>query len=163
MGNSVIIDVREKDEFASEHIEHSINIPLSMFNSMAPGIFNQLTEKQIIIMCRSGVRSAQAQTMALGLGFNDAHSYEIYPGGILRWKQEGKPVVKQSKTTVLPIMRQVQLIVGAMVLIFSMLALFVHPYFAYGAAFFGAGLFLAGASGFCLLANLLAKMPWNRA
>ena len=162
MSEQVIIDVREEDEFAVEHIEDSINIPLSKFTSMAPGILNQLSEQNIVIMCRSGVRAKQAQAMALGLGFNDAHTYEIYQGGIIEWKKQGKPVVTKAKRAPLPLMRQVQLVVGSGVLTFGLLGLFVDPRFVWGAVFFGAGLTMAGITGFCPLANALGMLPWNR-
>jgi len=162
MNDPVIVDVREEDEFVGEHIEHSINIPLSMFNSMAPGILNQLGERSIIIMCRSGARAGQAQAMAQGLGFNDAHTFEVYKGGIIEWKRQGNPVVSRPRKAPLPLMRQVQLVVGTGVLAFAMLAAFVNPAFVWGAAFFGGGLTMAGISGFCPLATLLGKLPWNR-
>lgn len=162
MSNGVIIDVREKDEFAIEHIENSINVPLSMFSSMAPGILNQLKEKKIVLVCRSGPRANQAKAMALNLGFNDAHNYEIYEGGIIKWRQEGKSLVSGKTASALPLARQVQLTVGVGVVIFSLLAVFVNPLFVWGAAFFGAGLTMAGVTGFCPLANLIAQMPWNK-
>ena len=162
MTEQVIIDVREEDEFAVEHIEHSINIPLSKFNSMAPGILNQLSERNIVIMCRSGVRAGQAQAMAQGLGFQDAHTFDIYKGGIIEWKKEGKAVVGKPSKAPLPLMRQVQLVVGSGVLIFGLLSLYVNPLFAWGAAFFGAGLTMAGITGFCPLANVLGMLPWNK-
>ncbi|MEW5756756.1 MAG: rhodanese-like domain-containing protein [Pseudomonadota bacterium] len=161
--NQVIIDVREEDEFSAEHIPDSINIPLSSFASMAPGILNQLGERNILIMCRSGARAVQAHSMAKGLGFNDAHTYQVYEGGIIRWKKEGQPVVSRKVRAPLPLMRQVQLVVGTLTLMFAVLAVTIDPRFAYGAVFTGAGLLLAGMTGFCPLANLLAKLPWNRA
>ena len=42
------------------------------------------------------------------------------------------------------------------------LGLLVHPAFWGLSAFVGAGLFVAGATGFCGMARLLAVMPWNR-
>lgn len=38
----------------------------------------------------------------------------------------------------------------------------VHPGFWGISVFVGAGLFVAGATGFCGMARLLAVMPWNR-
>ena len=63
---------------------------------------------------------------------------------------------------VMPLMRQVQIAVGFCVLTASLLALWVDPRWVYVSLFFGAGLLFAGLSGFCGLALLLAKMPWNR-
>jgi hypothetical protein len=39
----------------------------------------------------------------------------------------------------------------------------IRPGFWGLSAFVGAGLFMAGATGFCGMARLLAVMPWNRA
>jgi hypothetical protein len=63
----------------------------------------------------------------------------------------------------LPVDRQVQLIAGLMVLTGATLGAFVNAWFLVIAAFFGAGLTFAGATGTCGLALLLMKMPWNRA
>ncbi len=161
--NQIIIDVREEDEFAAEHIEHSINIPLSAFASLAPGILNQLRERQITFMCRSGARAGQAQAIACQLGFNDAHTYAVYEGGIVQWKKTGNEVVTGKLKAPLPLMRQVQLVVGALIITFSLLALLVDSRYALGALAVGGGLLLAGATGFCALATLMSRLPWNRA
>jgi len=158
----VIIDVREEDEFLAEHIENSINIPLSSFANLAPGVLHQLSERNIVLMCRSGVRAVQAQGMAKGLGFNDAHTYEVYDGGIIKWRAEGKPVVSRKVRAPLPLMRQVQLVVGIMALSFGLLGALLDPVYAYGAVFVGAGLLVAGVTGFCALANVLGALPWNK-
>lgn len=57
--------------------------------------------------------------------------------------------------------RQVQLIAGLMVLTGVGLGLAVSPWFLAVAAFFGAGLVFAGATGTCGLAFVLMKVPWN--
>jgi rhodanese-related sulfurtransferase len=162
MNKDVIIDVRERDEFAIEHIDHSINVPLSVFISMAPGILYQLKDKKVVFMCRSGARANQARNIAQGLGFNDVHTYEVYDGGIIKWQQAGNPVVKKTHSAPLPLMRQVQLVIGLGVLICGVLAVIVSPLFVYGAVAFGAGLTMAGLTGFCPLAKLISQMPWNR-
>jgi rhodanese-related sulfurtransferase len=160
--NQVIIDVREEDEFLAEHVENSINIPLSSFAGMAPGVLNQLGKSQIVIMCRSGVRAGQALNMIQGLGFNDLHQYQVYEGGILGWKKQGQPVVARKVKAPLPLMRQVQLVIGAMLLAFGIAAAVIDPVYAWGAVFIGCGLLVAGATGFCALANVLAMLPWNK-
>lgn len=52
---------------------------------------------------------------------------------------------------------------GGLILMGAVLGTVVHPGFYGLCAFVGAGLFLAGATGFCGMARLLAVMPWNRA
>lgn len=160
--NPIIIDVREEDEFLAEHVENSINIPLSSFAGIAPGILNQLGKSKIVIMCRSGVRAEQALGMVKGLGFNDVHQYEVYKGGIVGWKKAGHEVVSRSVKAPLPLMRQVQLVIGFMSVGFGGAAALIDPMYAWGAVFIGGGLLLAGATGFCALANVLAMLPWNK-
>jgi hypothetical protein len=62
----------------------------------------------------------------------------------------------------LPLMRQVQIIVGFLAATGGLLALTVNKFFALLPLVVGTGLFIAGLTGFCGLALLLAKMPWNK-
>lgn len=157
--NSVIIDVREKDEFDAEHVEHSIHIPLSSFERQAPAVFKSLSGKSILLMCRSGKRAGLAASQSAG--FCEGVQLEVFKGGILEWKNQGKPTVAMKKSH-LPIMRQVQLIAGSLVLGGALLSHFVNPGFIFLSGFVGAGLTVAGATGFCGMAELLVRMPWNK-
>ena len=160
---SVLIDVREYDEFDAEHIDGAINVPLSGFTSMAPGILNQLKDRQIAFVCRSGARSAQALQIAETMGFNDIHAYTSVDGGLQRWKAEGRPLVSARRASApMPLMRQVQLLVGVSLVLFTVLSWLLHPAFALGAAAMGAGLLHAGITGNCLMALILKWAPWNR-
>lgn len=159
--NTVILDVRERDEFEAEHVENSILVPLSQFSALAPGVLNQLREKEILLMCRSGNRARLAANQISQLGFSDKVNATVFEGGILEWKKQGKPTLARKKNH-LPILRQVQLIAGSMILTATLLGAFVNPAFLWISGFFGAGLTFAGATGFCGLANLLAIMPWNK-
>ena len=69
----------------------------------------------------------------------------------------------RTAATRLPLMRQVQLIAGLLILTGTLLSLFVHPGWIGLAIFVGAGLTVAGSTGFCGMAVILEKMPWNRA
>ncbi len=159
--SEVILDVRERDEYEAEHVEHSINVPLSHFASVAPGVLNQLTERNVAILCRSGNRARLAFDQLRQLGYSDKVAAQVYEGGILEWKRLGKPTIQRQRNH-LPIMRQVQLVAGSTVLATTLLGAFVNPWFLAVAAFFGAGLTVAGSTGFCGMATLLAEMPWNR-
>lgn len=59
-------------------------------------------------------------------------------------------------------MRQVQIAAGSLVLLGVILGYGVSTGFFLLSAFVGAGLLFAGVSGFCGMARLLMKMPWNR-
>lgn len=160
--DKVIIDVRERDEFDIEHVKDSINIPLSVFQSVAPGILNQLRGRNITFMCYSGIRANQAKDQAAGFGFSQEQNYDAYEGGLKQWKAKGHEVVTGNVKTLLPILRQTQLTIGSMLVLFGLLGAYVDERFVVVAIAIGVGLFVAGATGSCLIASTLTKMPWNK-
>ena len=157
--STVIVDVREKDEFDAEHVEHSVHLPLSSFERQAPALFKALLGKKVVLMCRSGKRAGLAASQAAG--FCQGVELEVFQGGILEWKSQGKPTIGASSGR-LPLMRQVLLTAGVLVLLGVALSLFVNPAFIYLSGFVGLGLVVAGATGFCGMAELLSRMPWNQ-
>ena len=92
---TIMIDVREKDEFEDEHVAGSILIPLSEFEKNAPAILSKFADHKITVMCRSGKRAGIAKEQALKLGIPGT-TFDVYEGGILKWKEEGKPTIKKS-------------------------------------------------------------------
>lgn len=86
----------------------------------------------------------------------------LVEGGTQAWIDAGLPV-NRGKSKILPLMRQVQITVGAISAMGAVLALAVNPWFALIPIVTGCGLLFAGLTGFCGLALVLAKMPWNRA
>jgi rhodanese-related sulfurtransferase len=111
-----------------------------------------------VFHCNSGNRTRQAAERLVAVGFEQTYELE---GGLVAWKQAGLPVVVDRRAP-LPIMRQVQIAAGSLVLLGVILAVLVSPWFMALSAFVGAGLVMAGITGFCGMANLLAHMPWNR-
>lgn len=150
-----LIDVREPVEHAEEHIVGARLIPLGKLEERA-GEIDRSTP--VVVMCRSGKRGAEAMEKLQAMGIADVRNLE---GGILAWKGEGHPVGK-SRGGAMPLMQQVQLTIGLGVLTGAILALTVHPNWVFLCAFFGAGLTMAGSTGWCGLAILMSKMPWNR-
>ena len=150
-----LVDVREPVEHAEEHVEGAQLIPLGELERRASEITR---ERPLVVMCRSGKRGDQALATLQALGFSEAKNLT---GGILAWKDAGHPVARGEKN-VFPLMRQVQIGIGLGVLLGVILSKVVHPNFIFLSAFFGAGLLFAGLSGWCGLAMLLSKMPWNR-
>lgn len=88
----VIIDVREHEEYKMQHIKDSINVPLSIFSTVVPGVLNLLKDRKIVFMCHSGIRAMQASEQVKQLGYNDEHEFSIFPGGIMQWIENGHPV-----------------------------------------------------------------------
>jgi rhodanese-related sulfurtransferase len=157
----LIIDVREADEFKTEKVPGSLHLPLSQLDLVAPGILTPLKNCSITIMCRSGGRASMAYEKLKAMQLIDPSKTQVYQGGILEWKKQGKPTEGRA-TRVLPIMRQVQLGAGLLILTGSLLTIFMSSQWIYLPLFVGAGLTVAGSTGFCGMALLLQKMPWNR-
>lgn len=154
-GKAVLIDVREVDEYAREHIVGSRLVPLSAFDKAD---FRQDKDKVAVFHCRTGNRTRIAAAQLLETGFADVYHLE---GGIEAWKAAGLPV-HYDATQPFSIMRQVQLIAGSLVITGAVLALVVSPWFALLSAFVGGGLLVASATGVCPMAGMLAKLPFNR-
>jgi rhodanese-related sulfurtransferase len=155
-GEAVVVDVREPAEYAASNIAGSTLLPLANVSKSA---LPQTAGKKLVVHCQSGKRSASACARLL----SEDPMMEIYEleGGIAAWHHIGQQTHGSGKAF-LPLDRQVQLTIGLSVLTTSLLAYFVSPSFALVAAFFGAGLTFAGLSGYCGLAMLMAKMPWNQ-
>jgi rhodanese-related sulfurtransferase len=156
--SQVIIDIRENDEFESEHIQNSIHLPLADFQSKAASLVGNLSDKEIVLMCRSGLRAKIAHDQGIAMGLKNL---SVYEGGILEWKKQGNPTIV-AKGGHFPIMRQVHIAAGGLVLLSVGLASFVDFKFIGIAAFVGGGLTVAGITGFCGMAHLLSRMPWNK-
>ena len=156
-GKATIIDVREADEHRRQHVPNTILHPSSTFRATA--FPKSESDERLLILCRSGGRASKVAADLRNAGRTNV---SVIAGGIVAWEQAGLPVVSDSKAP-LPIMRQVMLTVGIMLIVFSTLAAVVSPWFIVGTGFIGAGLFMAGATGMCMLSTILLKMPWNRA
>ncbi|MFU8829039.1 MAG: rhodanese-like domain-containing protein [Phycisphaerales bacterium] len=155
-GDAVIVDVREGFEFAEERIAGAEHHPLSEFDAQA--LQRQHGDKRLVFQCRSGRRSLDA---AERYRSGDGTVYHL-AGGIEAWKSAGQPVEKPAGAPKIGVMRQVQMTAGSLVLIGVLLGAFVNEWFLILSGFVGAGLVFAGASGWCGMAMLLGKMPWNR-
>jgi rhodanese-related sulfurtransferase len=152
-GRAILVDVREADEYAREHIPGARLNALSRFD---PGRLPREPDKIMVLMCNSGNRSRQAAGR-----LTDHQELAHLAGGIQAWKRAGLPV-EADPGAPLPIMRQVQIAAGSLVLLGLLLAALLSPWFALLSAFVGAGLIVAGITGFCGMAELLQHLPYNR-
>ncbi len=85
--NTIVIDVRDPHEYSGNlgHLENSKLIPIKLL----PLKIKELEphkEKEIIAVCRSGVRSYSACAMLKRHGFNNVYNLK---GGMLMWKKMG--------------------------------------------------------------------------
>jgi rhodanese-related sulfurtransferase len=85
-GSALLVDVREPDEFAAEHIKGAVNAPLSSF---APQTLPDAAGRKVVLQCAGGKRSALAlDHCAKAEAAIDTH----LAGGIGAWKAAGLPV-----------------------------------------------------------------------
>lgn len=152
-----LIDVRTPVEHEELRIPGSRLMPL---DKLDPSDVKAAAEghERCVLICRSGKRAEQAFEKLRAAGFDNL---TILEGGVTEWESSGLPLERSTRNR-LPLMRQVQLIIGLFALTGSILALTVDKNFAIIPAIFGAGLTMAGATGWCGLAILLSKMPWNK-
>jgi rhodanese-related sulfurtransferase len=157
-GKAAVIDVREPGEFAGGHVPGSINVPLSRLSAHD---FSATTGREIVLVCASGRRSGMGCDALASLpAFAGVHVRSL-DGGVNAVVAAGGKLASTGKG-VMPIERQVFTIAGTLVLTGVLLGTLVHPGFYGISAFVGAGLMVSGLTGFCGMALLLAKAPWNQ-
>lgn len=154
-----LVDIRGHDEWRREHIAGAHSLALE---HIQPGCFSDKPLSQtdtVIFHCQSGMRTDKAAEQLCA---------SVYPakalimqGGLNAWKAAGYPVTIDRRQP-LPLMRQVQIIAGALALGGTLAGTLLAPVFYIVPGIVGAGLMLAGVTGWCGMAKLLAFMPWNK-
>ncbi|HEY4929586.1 MAG TPA: molybdopterin-synthase adenylyltransferase MoeB [Acidimicrobiales bacterium] len=83
---TVILDVREPDEYEQGALSGSVHLPRGNLESSIEG---RISDKSahVLVMCAGGVRSAFAADTMQQLGYTDVASII---GGFNRWKDEGR-------------------------------------------------------------------------
>lgn len=81
------LDVREPSEWEEAHIPYATLIPLGELTARLPEIPKDIN---IIVVCRSGNRSAVGRDLLLKSGFTNVTSMA---GGMSTWQAKGYPVV----------------------------------------------------------------------
>lgn len=154
-GEAILIDVRESDEHAREHVLGARLAPLSSIDAHD---FDREHEKIAVFHCKSGMRTQAHAARLIARGFGQAYYLD---GGIEAWKRAGFAVHANRKAPP-ELMRQVQIAAGLLILAGVILGYTVSPVFYLLSGVVGAGLAFAGATGWCGMAMLLKAMPWNR-
>lgn len=155
---AILVDIREPDEHARERIPGAHLMPLSRLSEADLALQRG---KPVIFHCRSGARTQGNGTRLAGK-VGEACEAFIVEGGLDAWKKAGLPVAADRRQP-LEMQRQVQIGAGSLAFIGTLLGLLVSPLFFIVPAFVGTGLMVAGITGFCGMARVLAKAPWNRA
>lgn len=150
-----ILDVRTAGEFETSHIPGSYNVPLDLLREHRDEMLRHIGE-DVVLVCRSGVRAAQAERTLSNGGLP---GLRILEGGMASWEQSGAPVNRSRQTWDLE--RQVRLVTGSIVAVSVIGSTLVEPLKWLGAAI-GVGLTYAALSNSCFLGMAMAKLPWNR-
>ena len=82
--NLVVLDVREDDEWEAGRLEGSVHIALGELGER----YTELPSGQVLVVCRSGHRSAHATSYLVDQGF-DAVNLD---GGLAAWQAAGRPL-----------------------------------------------------------------------
>jgi rhodanese-related sulfurtransferase len=151
-----VVDVRTPAEFETAHISGSYNVPLDVLDKHGAEVAQHLGEDHLVLVCRSGQRSAQAAKLLAQQGITRGRVLEK---GILDWEGQGFEVDRGARRWDLE--RQVRLVAGSVVLS-SVLGSVALPRLKWLAAGIGAGLTYAAISNTCAMATALSKLPYNR-
>jgi rhodanese-related sulfurtransferase len=87
---TLVLDVRESDEFAAGHLPKARHIPLKELQARLPELA-KFKDKPVIVTCRSGARSGSACRVLRNAGFTNVHNLK---GGVPAWQQANLPVEK---------------------------------------------------------------------
>jgi rhodanese-related sulfurtransferase len=84
-----LLDVREQDEWDAGHVEGSQHIPIGELLGRLPEI---PTDREVVVVCRVGSRSAQVAAYLGQQGFNMVN----LTGGLEAWVDAGRPLVSEA-------------------------------------------------------------------
>ena len=85
-GGAFILDVREPSEWTQFHIQGATPIPLG---SLPNRLAEVPKDRPVVVVCRTGHRSAQGRDILLQAGYTQVTSMT---GGLTEWQAQGLPV-----------------------------------------------------------------------
>jgi glyoxylase-like metal-dependent hydrolase (beta-lactamase superfamily II)/rhodanese-related sulfurtransferase len=85
-GESLLIDVREPEEFAAGHVPGAVNVPQS---DLASRLGELPRDRPIYVVCQAGMRSTRAAQFLRQVGFTRVLNVA---GGTNAWMGSGRPV-----------------------------------------------------------------------
>lgn len=95
--DTLIIDVREYDEYAAGHLPGAVNVPRGVLEFMI-GNLPKAADKRatLLLYCKTSGRSALSAVQLQKLGYTDVRSLA---GGFERWSVEALPTDKPAPTS----------------------------------------------------------------
>jgi rhodanese-related sulfurtransferase len=96
----ILLDVREPIEFVKLHIPDSINVPRGVLEQACEWDYDETVPElaggraqEIVVICRSGKRSALAADMLLKMGFTNVVSLKT---GVRGWNDFEQPIENEN-------------------------------------------------------------------
>jgi rhodanese-related sulfurtransferase len=89
-GTTLVLDIRDGNEFASGHVPRARHIPLGELSKRVEEI-GKYKDKPVIVTCKNGSRAGAASRFLKKAGFNVVYQLK---GGIAAWQQASLPVEK---------------------------------------------------------------------
>jgi len=93
--DTLLIDIREPDEYTRGHIPGAIHVPRGMLEFQILktlehiGVKTDAADTDMVLYCGTGGRSALAAKSLNDMGFRNVRSLD---GGIVAWNEAGLPV-----------------------------------------------------------------------
>lgn len=84
-GNTILVDVRTDGEYQSGHVSGAIHIPLHMLSGHVAKIAQDHKDKNVLVICHTGSRSASA---CVSLAKKGLKVYNV-TGGMMAWNLMG--------------------------------------------------------------------------
>lgn len=84
-----VLDVREPAEWRHGHVAGALHVPLG---ELAQRVGEVPTDRQVLVVCRVGGRSAQATAWLQHQGVEAVN----LDGGMLDWEAAGRPMVSET-------------------------------------------------------------------
>ena len=88
--NALVLDVREESEYKAGHGLNSKLVPLGKLNERI-GELEKYRDKPVVVVCRSGARSANACALLGKQGYAECYNLA---GGMIAWQKANLPVKK---------------------------------------------------------------------
>ncbi|MGW8374992.1 rhodanese-like domain-containing protein [Streptomyces sp. ODS28] len=152
-----VIDVRTPGEYASGHLPGAHNIPLDELDRAVPTLKSTADRAELLLVCASGARSAQAGQRLAEHGVATA----TLTGGTSAWAQLGHDVQRpEGERGTWAMERQVRLAAGSLVLT-GLLAGRRWSAARLLSAGIAGGLVFSALTDTCGMARVLAKLPHN--
>lgn len=89
---TVLLDVREDDEWAAGHAPDAVHVPLGALTGRAGDVAARAGAGQVVVVCRSGSRSQQAAMFLAAAGLDVVNVAD----GMQGWARAGRAMVSES-------------------------------------------------------------------